>query len=183
MTFGIVSRSTFAEVLCTGRLINGLMKRFFRYFGSNTDGGEQALEFSQPSNSPLLWWPRHPVTIPQPDAAVSPHTTTVLSPLLSHATQEEAPMESAVMDRGPATLKSSAPSGGLIEYSGAQDQEGRSFFLSPQTPANRQVGSRAGTNNSLRQRKSPAKYHCNVDGCESKGFTARHNYECEWKRV
>ncbi|KAL0568915.1 hypothetical protein V5O48_013057 [Marasmius crinis-equi] len=40
----------------------------------------------------------------------------------------------------------------------------------------RRVGSRAGTRASLKHRKKLAAYFCDVVGCESKGFTEKHNY-------
>ena len=42
-----------------------------------------------------------------------------------------------------------------------------------------QVGSPANTRVSLSHRKKEPMYFCDVRGCESQGFTARHNLNCE----
>ncbi|KAF9254914.1 hypothetical protein L218DRAFT_1009153 [Marasmius fiardii PR-910] len=41
------------------------------------------------------------------------------------------------------------------------------------------VGSVAGTQIAISNRKKPPVYFCNVPGCTSKGFTSFHNFECK----
>ena len=45
----------------------------------------------------------------------------------------------------------------------------------------RQVGSAALTQASTARRRTrrPPRYFCEVEGCSSEGFTAKHNYECQ----
>ncbi|KAJ8085987.1 hypothetical protein PM082_004806 [Marasmius tenuissimus] len=43
----------------------------------------------------------------------------------------------------------------------------------------RKVGSLTGTNTSIQNRKKEPRYFCPVVGCESKGFTEKHNFNCQ----
>ncbi|KAL0571122.1 hypothetical protein V5O48_010830 [Marasmius crinis-equi] len=66
----------------------------------------------------------------------------------------------------------------LTEDSHKDQPQSQSISKTPkQIQACRQVGSTAGTRASLKHRKKVAAYFCGVVGCESMGFTEKHNYD------
>ncbi|KAL0062646.1 hypothetical protein AAF712_010483 [Marasmius tenuissimus] len=141
------------------------------------DSGE-SLSPSTPS-SRLSTMPQSAIT--ESNGEPSPPEVAVFSPSSSDVSWDEDYMANPPdFTHYPVTLyrPPPTPTGAKSGYSDAQRQA-QSLVLRPTRISRLEVGSERWTRASQDHRKTTPKFFCRVEGCKSKGFTAKHNYDCE----
>ncbi|KAK1236028.1 hypothetical protein PQX77_000729, partial [Marasmius sp. AFHP31] len=127
-------------------------------------------------STPSPWLPDSTLPRSATNEGFSPHAT-VPSPSISAMSQDTG-HTSPVSIYHPASLYRPPPTPTAAELGRSDAQRQVQSLVLKLTRAPREVGLEAWTDASRLHRKTSPKFFCLVEGCRSKGFTAKHNYDC-----